>query len=73
MIEKGADEPEPPVNTKEDITLHVMEMIDQGKSLYKVRQAHPIFYFWNRSKIVDYKKDRQWWITHQEEDRDESC
>lgn len=66
----GEEREEPkPTNSKEDTTLDVMDMIDSGSSMYSVRQKHPIFYFWNRSRIAEYKKDTEWWKVHDNSDR----
>lgn len=39
----------------------VMTLIDDGARLHDIRTRFPAFYFFNRSRVRDYKKDRDWW------------
>lgn len=52
-----------PQHEGEDVTVHVMRMIDADAPDWQVRREHPKFYFHNNRKIKDYRADVEVWKT----------
>lgn len=68
IIDEGCQVDDPPMRTKrereeskDDVTRHVIDMLEDGAPLWQVYKRHRIFYFNHAKKIKDLQLDFQEW------------